>query len=251
MCRLSVNPPDFDLGALVTWQQGVRASTLDHDFGKAASGIASRKPQDSPRRAVYRSVDEPTADARNDCGTFFADRRNMEDRMSRSRLLALALVGTLIGAGGIIQASADDSAPAAGWHHRHDRAAQPVDICQEHFARTAGRLAYTEAKLQLTPAQQPLWDKWQQAVTAGAKQERGDCLASLPHDGVRLTALDRDDRLQKKLALKVDSLKAARPALAALYESLTPEQRAIFDQPRPMGRHGGFGHHPRPEEAPL
>jgi hypothetical protein len=174
-----------------------------------------------------------------------------EKDMNRSRLLALALVAALVGAGGVIQASADESTPAAGWHHKFDRAARAKDFCLEHFARSAGRLAYVEAKLRLTADQQPLWDKWQQAVAAGAQQERDDCLASLPGDGARLTALDRDDRLQKMLSIKVDSLKAARPALTALYDSLTPDQRAIFDHPRPMGHHGGFGHRPRPEQAPL
>jgi LTXXQ motif family protein len=181
------------------------------------------------------------------------DRRNMdkEKGMNRSRLLALALVAALLSTGGVIQqASADDSAPAAGWHHEHDGAFRAKDFCLDRFARKAGHLAYVEAKLRLTADQQQLWDKWQQAVTAGAKQERDDCLASLPSDGARLTALDRDDRLQKMLAIKVDTLKAARPALTALYDSLTPDQRATFDHPRPMGRHG-FGDRPRPEQAPL
>jgi LTXXQ motif family protein len=180
------------------------------------------------------------------------DRRNMEKEksMNHSRLLALALVAGLLGAGGVIQqASADDSAPA-GWHHEHNGAFRAKDFCLDRFARKAGHLAYLEAKLRLTTDQQPLWDKWQQAVTAGAQQERDDCLASLPSEGARLTALDRDARLQKMLAIRVDTLKAARPALTALYDSLTPDQRTTFDHPRPMGHHG-FGDRPRPEQAPL
>jgi len=171
--------------------------------------------------------------------------------MIRSRLLPLALVAALVGTGGIVQASAADNPPAAGWHHKHNAAFQPKDFCLNRFARTAGHLAYTEAKLQLTVSQRPLWDKWQAAVSAGAQKERDSCLASLPAKDAQPTALDRDDRLQKMLAMKADNLKAARPALVALYDSLTPEQRAVFDHPRPMGRHGGFGFRPHPQQAPL
>jgi LTXXQ motif family protein len=203
---------------------------------------------------VYRSADEPdAADARKDCGNVIRAGATWRKRkaMIRTRLLPLALVVTLISAGGIVQASAEDDGPAAGWHHKHDAAFQPKDFCLNRFARTAGHLAYTEAKLQLTASQHALWDKWQAAVTAGAEKERDSCLASLPAKDARPTALDRDDRLQKMLAMKADNLKTARPALVALYDSLTPEQRAVFDHPRPMSRHGGFGFRPHPQQAPL
>ena len=121
------------------------------------------------------------------------------------------------------------------------------DKCIEHFARSAGHLAYLEARLQLTANQQPQWDKWRQAVASGAEKERTDCLATMPE---RPTALDRDSRKETMLATKVATLQAARPALEALYQSLTPEQRLVFDRPM-HGEHEGHRHHHQSENEEL
>ena len=43
--------------------------------------------------------------------------------------------------------------------------------------------------------------------------------------------LDRMDRAQQFLSARLDALQTARPAVQALYQSLTPEQKAIFDHP--------------------
>ncbi|MEA2780605.1 MAG: hypothetical protein QOK29_2149 [Rhodospirillaceae bacterium] len=173
--------------------------------------------------------------------------------MSRSRIAVLSLVAVLYATGlsGIGQASAEEGMTPPSHHYEHDRAERMKNKCLSRFARSAGHLAYLEARLQLTPAQQPLWDKWQQALAAGAGKQRESCLASLPAADAKPTALDRDTRIQNMLEIKVDSLKAARPALEALYQVLTPDQRKIFDHPRPKHGHGGFGHHPHSDAEPL
>jgi hypothetical protein len=43
--------------------------------------------------------------------------------------------------------------------------------------------------------------------------------------------LDRLDRMQAFLSTRLEALQAARPSVQALYQALTPEQRAIFDHP--------------------
>src|SRR5262249_7208724 len=111
---------------------------------RCASSWPAEAPQDSPRRPVYRSADEPdAADARKDCGNVIRAGATWRKRkaMIRTRLLSLALVVALVGAGGIVQASAEDNGPAAGWHHKHDAAFQPKDFCLNRFARTAAHLA--------------------------------------------------------------------------------------------------------------
>src|SRR4051794_5152490 len=121
--------------------------------------------------------------------------------MSRSRTAILSLVAVLyaIGPSGISQASAEEGMTPPARHNEHDRAEWMKNKCLSRFARSAGHLAYLQAKLQLTPAQQPLWDKWQQAVAAGAEKQRESCLASVPAAGAEPTALDRDSRIQNML----------------------------------------------------
>ena len=183
--------------------------------------------------------------------------------MPRKELLAV-LAATLLcatsalaqspGAGATDYAQA--SAPPGHQWHRHlaemrDPATFAKDRCVERFARSAGRLAYLEAKLDLTPEEKPLWDKWAQAMTSGSAAERQACLASVPATGTPVTVLDRDARIESLLSARLDTLKTARPALEALYHALTPDQRLAFDHRAMMGR-PDWRHRPhRPEVAPL
>lgn len=167
------------------------------------------------------------------------------------RLAALAAVAVACATAAIAQTTGTTgTGTASEGFEKHDPAARMKSMCIKHFARSAGRLAYLEASLQLTADQQPIWEKWRQAVAAGAEKERNDCLADLPAAGHRPTALDRDSHLEKMMATKVAALEAARPALEALYQSLTPEQKEAFDRPMD-GEHWGHHHHHESEDQPL
>ncbi len=109
----------------------------------------------------------------------------------------------------------------------------PQERCVDRLAWRAARRAYVETKLDLTPAQRPLWDKVQSAAQTEAQKERQLC-ASLKA-GTAATLLDRMDRMQQFLSARLDGLQAARPALQALYQALTPQQQTILDHPF---RHG-------------
>jgi hypothetical protein len=89
--------------------------------------------------------------------------------------------------------------------------------------------AYTEAKLDLTPEQRPLWDKVQSAAQAEEDKERQLCVTL--REGGDETMLDRLDRMQQLLSARLEALQTTKPAIQALYQALTPEQRAIFDHP--------------------
>jgi len=89
--------------------------------------------------------------------------------------------------------------------------------------------AYTEAKLDLTAEQRPLWEKVQSAAQADEQKERQLC--TMLKEGGDATLLDRLDRMQQFLSTRLDALQAAKPAVQALYQALTPEQRATLDQP--------------------
>ena len=107
----------------------------------------------------------------------------------------------------------------------------PRQRCEERLARRAGIIAYTVAKLNLTPEQKPLSDKLQGLVQGAADRERQLC-ASLPAgDGGQGTILDRANRREQFLSARLQGLQQIRPALEQFYQALTPEQKAIIDHP--------------------
>jgi hypothetical protein len=105
----------------------------------------------------------------------------------------------------------------------------PKERCEERLAWRAATRAYTEAKLDLTPEQRPLWDRAESIAQTEQQKERQLCAALKP--GGDTTMLDRLDRMQQFLSTRLEALQAAKPAVQALYQALTPEQRAIFDHP--------------------
>jgi LTXXQ motif family protein len=106
----------------------------------------------------------------------------------------------------------------------------PQERCIDRLAWRAARRAYVETKLDLTAAQRPLWDKVQSAAQTEEQKERQFCTA-LPTSPSPATIIERLDRLQQLLSARLDGLRASQPAVAALYQALTPAQRAILDHP--------------------
>jgi len=123
-----------------------------------------------------------------------------------------------------------------GWMHRmmmhrmHDMT--PRQRCEERLARRAGMIAYTIAKLDLTPQQRPLWDKLQAILQAASDHERQLCAQLKPRaERSQETILDRIDRREQHLSARLDGLKQVRPALEQLYQALTADQKAIINHP--------------------
>lgn len=122
----------------------------------------------------------------------------------------------------------EGGAGRGGWRgmmmHRN-----PQERCEERLAWRAAMRAYTEAKLDLTPEQRPLWDKVESIAQTEQQKERQLCSSLKSRD--ETTVLDRLDRMQQFLSTRLEALQTAKPAVQALYQALTPEQRAIFDHP--------------------
>lgn len=133
-------------------------------------------------------------------------------------------------------------APARAEHRHGDIAAWHKEICSEHYARAASHLAYLQAKLGLSEQQSALFAKWRQAVLDQDGKERVACLDMTPKTNVRPSFPEREAHMEKILALKLQSLQATRPALEAVYNALSDEQKTIFDHAA-HGRHGEHGHH--------
>lgn len=123
-----------------------------------------------------------------------------------------------------------------GWMHRmmmhRMREMTPQQRCGERLARRAGMIAYTIAKLDLTPQQRPLWDKLQGILQAASARERQLCAQLKPAaERGQETILDRVDRREQFLSARLDALKQVRPALEQFYQALTADQKAIINHP--------------------
>ena len=136
-------------------------------------------------------------------------------------------------------------AQSAEEYEGKDPSAWHQHFCTERYARKAAHLAYLEAKLNLTDPQKPAWAKWRQARIDAAETRRAACLQRDWSRDEHETALDREARVEKWLTTRLQELQASRPALQALYDALSPEQKAIFDQASRWDghRHRGEGPH--------
>ena len=174
--------------------------------------------------------------------------------MKTSSIAAVVAITLLGGAAAWAQTAPTAPAPQAapGKPGEHARSmpdpARAKEFCVSRYARAAGHLAYLEAKLDLTAAQKPLFQKWEQSVMGSAQKNRDACVtnASVTKPDTRPTILERETRMEKSLSEKLEALKAQRPALEALYASLTPDQQTQLNRSlSDGGRHGRMGGHQR------
>jgi LTXXQ motif family protein len=109
----------------------------------------------------------------------------------------------------------------------------PQQACVDRLARRAGFVAAMGFKLNLTADQKPLWDKVLAATEAAQDGQRKLC-AALPasaEDRGKETVIDRMNHRQQMLQAQLQALQQTEPAVQALYEKLTPEQKAMVDRP--------------------
>jgi len=101
-------------------------------------------------------------------------------------------------------------------------------ICRAHFEMQVASVGKLGVSLSLTPKQQPLFDAWRQVYL----EQLHTIPCPAPPTGLDTPAPERMANEIKLAEATLDALRAELPALRALYEVLTPEQRAIFDGPR-------------------
>ena len=119
------------------------------------------------------------------------------------------------------------------------RAARRADMCQNLHARVAGQLASLEVRLELTANQRAAFNKWRDTRLASAKRRAENCasMPAMPGRGGRdaqnaqaapPSPVERMTRQEQRLRQRLSDIQAERPALEALYNSLSPEQRQKF-----------------------
>jgi LTXXQ motif family protein len=114
-------------------------------------------------------------------------------------------------------------------------------MCEDGYAREVGRMAYLETRLNLTQPQQPLFARWKEAKLGIAKRRSADCsqMAASPPQTMP-SPVDRLSREEDRLKKRIADIDAERPALTALYNALTPEQRQDLSSGRRGMMRGGM-----------
>ncbi|HEY2870847.1 MAG TPA: Spy/CpxP family protein refolding chaperone [Reyranella sp.] len=120
----------------------------------------------------------------------------------------------------------------------------PKSFCEERIARRVGARAYLKEKLDLKADQMSAWDAFQKAADAVSAKEKTRC-ASLPTEMQKTmpSFADRMNRREDRMKSRLESIEAVKPTLLALYDKLTPDQKAVLDRPMMGRRHGGPGKH--------
>ena len=105
-----------------------------------------------------------------------------------------------------------------------------------------GRIAFLEAELKITAAQQPLWDAFADALRANARGMAGMMTdlqgAMMPTQTAAPVALPQRIELQERmLAARLDMLRQVNAALLPLYTAFDDAQKRTADQllAGPMG----------------
>lgn len=171
--------------------------------------------------------------------------------MNRNFLLAATLgLGLALTGGAAALAQAGYQCPMGGigggyGMHKMSKGFGPDRMCNpDHEARQAGMLAYAEKKLGITDAQRGAWNDVVAAVKAGGDAMAKACDAAKPADpNATQTLPQRLDRMQTFATLRAEQAAKVIPAVKALYEKLTPEQKTTADGffSRGFGGMGGHG----------
>ena len=133
------------------------------------------------------------------------------------------------------------SAPAASSKMQHDghrgqhRGGNPA----ERMAKYQARL---HDQLKLTAAQEPAWATF--TAANAPKKPMGDWKAKRE----AMAKLSAPERMEQWIAMSKERIASQESRLASLktfYAVLTPEQKKVFDDSVPGGKHGGHrgGHH--------
>ncbi len=127
---------------------------------------------------------------------------------------------------------------------RPERAFSPRTACKEHVARRIGSRAYIKARLELKPEQMTAWSAFEKAADDVSAKENAKCTALPAELKTPPNFTDRLNMREDRMKTRLESIQAVKPAMLALYATLTPEQKVLFD--RPMGdarghRHGRSG----------
>jgi hypothetical protein len=110
----------------------------------------------------------------------------------------------------------------------------PKTACLEDINRQMAICGYTKSKLQLTDSQKTAWKAIDEALDSSNGKLRASC-ETLPNDVVGSPGIiERSEFPEKRLAARLDLVRALKAPVQQLIGQLTPDQRAVLDAPPPF-----------------
>jgi hypothetical protein len=139
-------------------------------------------------------------------------------------------------------AQATPPSPSGGGMDRRERMAafNPKAFCLDQVARRAGNRTYLKVRLDLKADQVATWDAFAKASDAADVKDTARCNALPAEMKERAGYVDRLTMEENYMKARVERIEAVKPSLVAFYNTLSPEQKAVLDRPRPMS---GMGRH--------
>jgi hypothetical protein len=117
---------------------------------------------------------------------------------------------------------------------------QGSPMCTMMTGHIEGRLAYARAELKITPAQEPLWTTYANAVRDNAQTMASRCAPMMAQGTAALSLPDRLDLHEQLMAARLDALRTINKTLKPLYASFDDAQKQTANQLfwGPMGMMG-------------
>jgi hypothetical protein len=193
----------------------------------------------------------------------------MEKRMKRVLLVSAVSAAFAFGVSAVNAQTAESEAPTiiaaapAADSAGASRATPQRRAFRSATERVEARLAYIRTALKITDAQQSQWDSFANVLrkhasvmdermtqrrAAMAERIKQRQAAGAQHGGPRaehrnVSAIDRLERTQQRMAARSARLNEVIAAAKPLYASFTPEQKQVADEM--LARQGRGGHHQR------
>jgi hypothetical protein len=107
----------------------------------------------------------------------------------------------------------------------------PRKACLEDINRQMAIYGYTKSKLQLTDSQKAVWKAIEDAMDSAVGKLRAVCQL-VPNDEVGPPGIvERSDVVERRLAARLDLVRALKVPMQELLAQLSPDQRASLDAP--------------------
>ncbi|HEV2188358.1 MAG TPA: Spy/CpxP family protein refolding chaperone [Stellaceae bacterium] len=104
-------------------------------------------------------------------------------------------------------------------------------MCNAMTGHIEGRLAYINAELKITEAQEPLWKAYEAAARDNGNTMLAHCTAMMGQRGTSTASLpDRLDQHEQLMAAQLEAVRAMNKALKPLYGVLSDAQKKTADE---------------------
>lgn len=103
-------------------------------------------------------------------------------------------------------------------------------ICSAMAGHIEGRLAYIEAELKITTAQEPLWHAYAATARDSGGTMLARCTTMMSQTSSSVSVPNRLDQNEQLMAAQLDAVRAINKTLKPLYSALSDSQKQRADQ---------------------